>query len=110
VKSKYCLQVTEALAALHEAGWVHRDVKPQNILLQRYQNPEQVALSAAAPGSPRGGFQAVLTDFGSCCSLASLQVSGTVAVYVVTVALKYCYYMDRSSTVLLCFTMSVVPQ
>ncbi|MEV6327621.1 protein kinase [Streptomyces sp. NPDC051909] len=42
--------VLEALAAAHEAGVLHRDVKPGNVLLDR--------------GGPAGGGRVVLTDFG----------------------------------------------
>ena len=28
-------QLTDALAAIHDAGWIHRDVAPKNVMLQR---------------------------------------------------------------------------
>ena len=33
VKTKYILQVTEGLSWLHQRGIMHRDIKPQNILV-----------------------------------------------------------------------------
>ncbi|MFT2017621.1 serine/threonine-protein kinase [Streptomyces sp. 796.1] len=51
-------RVAEALAAGHEVGVLHRDVKPGNVLLDRAGVP-----GAAGPLAPGGG-RVVLTDFG----------------------------------------------
>ena len=69
------LQVADALAVLHQNGWVHRDVKPQNILLHRRARREsQAPAEPAAAESPRGTFHCALTDFDSCCPWEALRV------------------------------------
>ena len=46
-------RVADALAAAHEAGMLHRDVKPANILIDGYGNPglADFGLAAPEPGS-----------------------------------------------------------
>ena len=94
------MQVVHALEALHVAGWIHRDVKPQNVLLERRGSSSAHALQAtptavqhqsllggsaasqasSKQSSPTGGnvasveYLCVLTDLGSCCEVADLKV------------------------------------
>lgn len=66
-------QVMHALVCLHQVNVIHRDVKPQNILVRRAQDPED--------------FELVLGDFGSCRMPRELLVHGyrtALSRYVVT--------------------------
>jgi hypothetical protein len=62
------LQLCEGLAAAHAADVVHRDFKPQNVILA----------SASGSGSSSGGLRSVITDFG--LARARLGVGGGDAV------------------------------
>lgn len=55
-----CLQVTEGLAAMHRAGYVHADIKPNNILLN-------------------GHGQCKIIDFGQSCPIGTVKerIQGT---------------------------------
>ena len=56
--ARFLLKVLDALAQLHRLGYVHRDVKPGNLLL-------------------RGGKDPVLADFGLACPISEVgQVKG----------------------------------
>ena len=58
---RFARQAAQALAQLHQAGWVHRDVKPANLLV-------------------RGDGSLALADFGSACRVGEGAHEGTVIV------------------------------
>lgn len=77
-------QVTEALAALHAAGWRHGDVKPANIMVSPAGHATLIDLSLAAPldaplyglGTPQ--YAAPETTRGSCSAASDIYSLGVV--------------------------------
>ena len=69
---RYAIDITEAMQAAHEAGVVHRDLKPQNIMLPRVGERLKVldfGVAKLGPwgepeGPPETGFEAPLTRPG----------------------------------------------
>lgn len=60
---RIAVRLLEALAAVHAAGWVHRDVKPANVILAR---------------APEGHLQVKLIDFGIACRAEATPDDGPV--------------------------------
>lgn len=59
-----CQQVLEGLKKLHSLGYVHCDIKPQNILFDPPENEEKETMHSDT--SLKSNF--ILIDFGICTS------------------------------------------
>jgi serine/threonine protein kinase len=69
------LEILEALAHAHGSGVVHRDVKPENVLIEHRPPPVEVDSGAAA--SPAYRVAVKLTDFGIAKLLDAPGVTST---------------------------------
>lgn len=56
---RYALKLLDALACAHEAGLIHRDIKPGNIVLERVEDSVR-----ASPGADPNELEPKLVDFG----------------------------------------------
>jgi serine/threonine-protein kinase len=76
--------VASALAYAHERGLVHRDIKPDNVMLSGYQSRELGAT---------GGCEALVTDFGVAKALSASASGGDSGLTSLGVALGTPTYM-----------------
>jgi eukaryotic-like serine/threonine-protein kinase len=71
---KWLVQISEGLAVAHDAGIIHRDLKTENILINRHGQAKITDLGIAKSQD----FNATLTDHiaGSYCSMSPEQAKG----------------------------------
>jgi serine/threonine protein kinase len=75
IAAAFALEILEALAHAHASGVIHRDVKPENVLIEHRAPP--VADGAEAPATPTDRVAVKLTDFGIAKLLDAPGVTST---------------------------------
>jgi serine/threonine-protein kinase len=73
---RLCLQVASGLDAVHNAGFVHRDVKPHNILLDRSDSAYVADFGLAKDQVPRTALTSKGEILGSANYMAPEQIRG----------------------------------
>jgi serine/threonine protein kinase len=75
IAAVFALEILEALAHAHASGVIHRDVKPENVLIEHHAPP--VADAAEASVTPTDRVAVKLTDFGIAKLLDAPGVTST---------------------------------
>lgn len=73
---EYTRQILDGLAAIHDAGIIHRDVKPQNVLLTETGQVKVTDFGIARVGTAEAGLTEAGTALGTAAYMAPEQASG----------------------------------
>jgi serine/threonine-protein kinase len=73
---RHCIQVAAGLDAVHDAGLIHRDVKPHNILLDRDDTAHIADFGIAKDSAPRTALTSKGELLGSVHYMAPEQIRG----------------------------------
>ena len=73
---EFTREILEGLAAIHSAGIIHRDVKPQNVLLTETNQAKLTDFGIARLGSVETGLTESGTALGTAAYMAPEQASG----------------------------------
>ncbi len=73
---EFTRQILEGLAAIHDAGIIHRDIKPQNVLMTDQRNLKLTDFGIARLQSAAAGLTESGTALGTAAYMAPEQASG----------------------------------